>query len=378
MRDRQFIVVSHIWATGPAFQLADYLRERAGEVIFIGHPFPYAPDTRSFLRIWRDGVLVHERKWWPMRGPDWLFYIKDVLLTLWWAGPRARRAVFIGVNNFNAGCGYIMQRLGRVETLVFYTIDYIPRRFSSRWLNRFYHWLDRVAVARSDRVWNLSPVMVTEREKRGVSPLWRSKQITVPVGTVVSKTGGEVAETNPSRVVFMGHLRAGQGVENLLLAMPQVIQAHPAAHLLIIGEGSLGTSLRAMALTLGLQEHVQFTGFVEELKDVLRMLRGASVAVAPYVDDESTYTRFTDPGKPKDYLASGLPVVITKVPHVATEIGVRHCGLVVDDTPAALAGAIIRLLRDQKMRQEFRANALAMAADYTWDQIFDKALASTL
>jgi glycosyltransferase involved in cell wall biosynthesis len=220
--------------------------------------------------------------------------------------------------------------------------------------------------------------MVPEREKAGIASTLRAKQITVPIGTVMIEENDSTLEKNPGLVVFMGHLRPGQGIENLLLAMKRVIQDIPDAQLLIIGGGSLEPSLRALTSTLGLQEQVQFTGFIDQFSDMLRLLRGASVAVAPYVDDESTYTRFTDPGKPKDYLASGLPVVITRVPYVAQEIKARRCGLVVDDTPEGLAKAIVRLLKDKDLRQEFRVNALKMAADYTWDQVFDKALARTL
>lgn len=376
--DRQFIIVSHIYATGPAWQLIDYLRPRAREVLFIGHPFPYAPDTRSFLRVYRNGALVQERLFWRWRGPAILFYLKDVLLTLWWCWPRARRAVLIGIDNLNACTGYVLQHLGKVQTLVFYTIDYIPRRFPNYVLNRLYHWLDRTAVRVADCVWNLSPVMVKEREKRRVPPRYRTKQITVPIGTVTSGEGDPPLEKNPGTVVFMGHLRPGQGVENLLLAMKTVIEQTPEARVLIIGGGSLENPLRKMAAALGIDDYVHFTGFVEKFSDVLRLLRGASVAAAPYVDNESNYTRYTDPGKIKDYLASGLPVVITKVPHVAQEIEKRRCGLVVDNTPEDLAKAIIRLLNNKDLRQEFRANALKMAADYTWDQIFAKALARTL
>jgi glycosyltransferase involved in cell wall biosynthesis len=375
--DRQFIVVSHIYTTGPAFQLTDYLRQRAREVIFIGHPFSYATDTRSFLRIYRQGVLVEERKFWRWRGPDLFFYLKDVLLTFWWVMPRAHQAVFVGIDNLNACTGYLLQRLVLVQTLIFYTIDYIPQRFANFWLNRVYHWLDRTAIKKSHRVWNLSPVMVDEREKRGVAIQYRTKQITVPIGTVMGDINNVKVEKNSHTVVFLGHLRPGQGVDRLLEAIKLVEKVVPSVRTIIIGGGSAEESLRTMAETLGLSQ-VHFTGLVEQFSEVLRLLGQASIAVAPYVDDESTYTRFTDPGKPKDYLACGLPVVITRVPHVAQEIADRRCGLVVDDTPEALADAIIRLLSDNQLRQEFRTNALRMAADYTWDQVFDEAFSRTL
>lgn len=373
----RYIVVSHIYTTGPAFQLVEYLRPKAAEVIFIGHPFSYAKDTRSFLRVYRQGKLIKERYFWKWGGPDLGFYLKDAFLTLWWAHPYAPSAIFVGVDNLNALVGYVLKMLGLVKTLIFYTIDYIPQRFPHNTLNRLYHWMDRTAVRTSDSVWNLSAIMAQERGKRGISPRYLEKQIVVPIGTVMDKDQNNSVKNSSPTIVFMGHVRPGQGVETLLEAMNIVLKKVPAAQLVIIGGGPLVESLKDKAASLGISSHVTFTGFIEKFSDMMKLLRQATVAVAPYVDDEQTFTRYTDPGKPKDYLASGLPVVITKVPQVAWEIAKRRCGLAVDDTPADIAHAIVEVLADKELREEFQRNALLMAADYTWDKVFDRALAQT-
>lgn len=385
VKNSRYIVVSHVYAMGPAFQLVEYLRPRVAEVIFIGHPFPYAKDTRSFLRVYRQGKLIQERFFWQWGGPDLGFYLKDALLTLWWAFPHASSAIYVGVNNLNALVGYVLKILGLVKTLIFYTIDYIPQRFPNPMLNRLYHWMDRTVVRVSDSVWNLSAIMAQERGKRGVAPRYQQKQIVVPIGTVMDsdQTGsdgpplGNVAKSQTPTIVFMGHVRPGQGVETLLEAMNIVLKKVPDAQLVIIGGGPLVEPLKDQAAALKISSHVTFTGFIEKFSDMMKLLRQATVAVAPYVDDEQTFTRYTDPGKPKDYLASGLPVVITKVPQVAWEIDHRRCGLAVDDTPEDIARAIVEVLANKELREEFQRNALLMAADYTWDKVFDRALAQT-
>lgn len=374
---KRFVIVSHIYATGPSFHLVEYLRSRADEVVFIGHPFGYVQDTRSFLRVYRKGELVKNTFFYKWKGPDLLFFLKDFLLTLWWALPRSKGAVFIGVNSFNTLTGYVIKRIVGIQTLIFYTIDYIPQRFPNKTLNRIYHWMDRASVRVSDRVWNLSPVMVSEREKRGVLPQYRSKQITVPVGTVVNTQGSDLSQKNPTTIVFMGHLRSGQGVETLLEAMPIILQQVAGARLLIIGGGPLQKTLENMASVLGIKNQVTFTGFVEKFSDMLAFLHTATVAVAPYVNDSSSYTQYTDPGKPKDYLSCGLPVVITKVPQVALEIQERQCGFAVHDTKEEIAKAITILLQDDALREKFSANARTMAMEYSWENIFNKAFDQT-
>ena len=176
----------------------------------------------------------------------------------------------------------------------------------------------------------------------------------------------------------MGHLRSGQGVDMLIDAMKDVVKKVPRAHLLIVGGGPLEARYKKQVGNLKLKQKVKFTGFIKEFVDVQKFLIDAAVAVAPYVDDSKTYTRYTDPGKPKDYLASGIPVVITKVPQVAFEIEKNQCGIAINYKKEELVDALIKLLKDDKLLILFRKNALRMAKKYEWEKIFDKAFSETL
>ncbi len=374
---RRFVVVTHVYAHGPAFSLEEYLKERVASLVFIGHPFPFARDTRSFMRVYDQGRLTSEKTFRQWRGPDATFYLKDIVVTLRWLLPMRRADYFVGADVLNAFAGVLLQRLGKVQHVVFYTIDYIPRRFPSPLLNSLYHFLDRFVVRTAHRVWNLSPAMAEEREKRGVTRRYRGKQLTVPIGTVMVEPAAD-ARFDRHKIVFLGHLRAGQGVELLLEAMTEVVKSVPQAHVLLIGGGPLEPALKALVARLGLTRHVRFQGFVERSADVQQLLRNACFAVAPYLDTPETFTRYADPGKPKDYLASGLPVVITKVPLVAFEIEAKRCGLAIDATKDDLVRALMLLLTDDDLVREFRRNVPQMAREYAWEKVFDRALRDTV
>ncbi len=379
LKNSTFVIVTHVYATGPAFRLEEYLQKKIKNLIFIGHAFSYTKDTRSFLKIYKNGKLIKETKFRKWKGPELSFYFKDIFLTIWWVLKFAPKVdYFVGVDNLNAFSGHTLKLIGKVRHIIFYTIDYIPNRFENKTLNYIYHFLDRLAVRKSDKVWNLSAIMVKEREKRGVEVNCRDKQIVVPIGTDIPSKILNFKNIDRYKIVFMGHLREGQGVELLLEAMPDVIKKIPKAHFFIIGGGPLGDKYKKIADRKRLTRHVKFSGFVKEYSDVEKLLKDSAVAVAPYVDDDRTYTRYTDPGKPKDYLASGLPVVITKVPQVAYEIEKNKCGIAISDNKKELTEALVKLLTDDKMLSEFRKNALKMAKKYTWDKIFAKALKETL
>lgn len=377
LTNSSFVVVTHVYATGPAFRLEEYLQNRVKNLIFIGHPFSYTKDTRSFLKVYRNGKLIKEIKFIEWKGPELSFYFKDIFLTLWWVLRFSTKAnYYIGVDNLNAFSGFILKLTGKVKHLVFYTIDYVPNRFSNKLLNSIYHYLDRLAVRKSNKVWNLSSIMVIEREKRGVEAKYRNKQIVVPIGTSPVK----LTKINRDRyqIVHMGHLLEKQGIEKLIKVMKDVVLRVPEAHLLVVGGGPLEEKLKKDVIDLKLQKYVEFTGFVKEFSEVEKMLQASTIAVAPYLNSKDTYTRYTDPGKPKDYLANGLPIVITKVPQIAYEIEKSKCGIAINDDKKELTEALVKLLTDDKMLYEFRENALKMAKKYTWDKIFDKALRETL
>jgi glycosyltransferase involved in cell wall biosynthesis len=379
LKTDSFTISTHVYATGPAFRLEEYLRDKVRRLIFIGHPFSFAKDNRSFIRIYKNGKLTREEKFISWKGPELFFYFKDILLTLWWSLRFSTRVdYFVGVDNLNFFSGFILKLIEKARHLIFYTIDYVPNRFENKVLNYIYHFSDRFAVGKSDRVWNLSSIMVDEREKRGVSTRYENKQIVVPVGTSIPEKILPFNEIDKHKIVFMGHLREGQGVELLLDAMPDVVKKVVGAHLLIIGGGFLKDKFEGIARSKKLTQYVKFSGFVKEYSDVELLLCDAAIAVAPYIDDDKAYTRYTDPGKPKDYLASGIPVVITKVPQVAYEVEKNRCGIAIEDNRQELTDALVTLLTDEKMLYEFRENAIKMAKKYTWDKIFDRALRETL
>ena len=110
-KNKTIVIVVHIYAIGSAFKLDEYMRKRAKRVIFIGHPFSYVKDRRSILQVYEKGELVTEKRFASLTAPEVIFYMKDILLTIWWVFQYAPRNVdyYIGVDNLNAFSGYILR-----------------------------------------------------------------------------------------------------------------------------------------------------------------------------------------------------------------------------------------------------------------------------
>lgn len=377
LKKQNGVVVTHVYGTGPSHKLRDYLINRVKNLLFIGHPFSYCKDTSSFFVRYRQGRIIRQRKACPFRFPEILMFFKDIFLTFFWVFFSGEKYDFyVGVNNLNAFVGLVLKKIGKVKKVVFYTIDFVPQRFPNKFLNWFYHQIDSFCVKQSDWIWNLSPVMVEEREKKGISLKYRAKQIEVPIGTDLGVKILPFGEISRYTIAFMGHLRKGQGLKLLIDSLPEIIQEIPQAKLLLMGGGPLEREIRVEVKQKGLEDQVEVTGFIESLDDINKRLAKCALAVAPY--EETAFTRYTDPGKVKSYLAAGLPVVITRVPKVAWKIEREKCGFAVGYNKKDLTSAIVKLLNDEELLKVYKKNALKFAKKYTWDKVFTKAIKESL
>lgn len=372
-------IVSHVYATGPSHSLEDYIKDKVKKLIFIGHPFVFAKDPRSHIRTYTNKNAQKQELFSSLIVSNQILSIvKDFFLTLWWLFPQGKIDLYVGVDGTNAFVGILLKKIGRVNTVVFYTIDYVPDRFPSKILNGFYHFFDTFAVKHADKVWNLSDIMVKEREKKGISVEYRKKQIVVPVGTEIAVKPKPLSKIKRYSVAHMGHLIEKQGVQLFIQSIPDIVKQIPKFHAEIIGGGEYEATLKGLAKDLNVAKYITFHGFIKDHTEVEELLSRCACAIAPYIDSKENYVRYTDPGKVKAYLAVGLPIVITKVPSIADLIHKKKTGFAVKDRPEEVSQAVVNLLKDDKLLEQYRQNAAQMAEEYRWDNIFDKALSSSL
>lgn len=377
LKHMRAVLITHSYGTGPLHALDEFLSPVIGKCLFITHPFAYAKDLRSAAVLHENGKWVKMMRAPRVRFPQMVLYMKDALLTPYFMLRCGRRFdIYIGADPLNALVGLLMQKIGWVKIVVFYTIDYIPHRFENPPLNKLYRWMDKYCVYNCTKTWNLSPVMATEREKIGIRA--EKNQITVPVGTETNVNRLPLEKINKHSIAFLGHLRAGSGIEFFIDALLEIVEQVPDVEMVLIGTGPLEDEIKKKAKAHGLEDHITFTGFVKTQEEIQKIIARCAIGIAPYTDDKKTFTRYTDPGKPKAYLASGLPVVITKVPQVAWEIEKERCGLAINYDKKELVDAVVKLLNDEELLKEYRENAIKFAGKYRWDKIFTDALESTL
>ncbi len=379
LKDKKIVLVTHSLSTGPPQELKVFLYDKVKNLLYISHPFSYCKDIRSSMEFYESGVMVRENFARPIKCPEIVFYIKDVVLTvLYTLRTRIRYDIYIGADNLNAFAGLILRKMGKVNRVIFYTIDYVPKRFKNVLLNKIYHLIDRICCYHCDCVWNISHKISEGRFANGVSKLKSVPQIVVPNGSNFNEIKRlPIEKINRHHIAFMGHLRENQGVELILKAFPDILRRIPLARLQIIGTGPLESGLKELANRIGIGDKINFTGFIKDHSELEALLTSCAIGVAPYVPSPHSFTYFADPGKPKTYLAAGLPVIITNVPSIALEIDAKRAGILIDFDEGQLVKAIETLLTDDVLYKEYRENAIAFGSSFDWNNIFREAFNKT-
>jgi glycosyltransferase involved in cell wall biosynthesis len=378
-----FVILAHRVYPSIVDDFKKYLLDnKCGELWYIIHEFNTLETRRTFVEHYRNGEPVDTHYGLDYRFiPDPYVNIKDFLYSLYWMLFRVPGGVdvFIGLGGFNVLCGTLVQRIKRIKKVLFYTVDYVPLRFENHILNEIYHRIDRFELARADETWNVSPRMSEARQSLRGLPEARYPQHIVPIGLWFDQIPRyDFDEIDKTELIFIGGLFEKQGVQVALRAVPLILEKVPGFKFRIIGTGPYEDVLKKLAEELGISDKVIFEGGIPDQDVANEKLARAALAVAMYDKRIDDFSYFADPGKIKNYLAVGLPVLLTDLPHNAQEIDSKRCGKVLEYSEEALAGAVIELMTDEDLLREYRNNALEYARQFDWNVLLDSNLARLL
>jgi glycosyltransferase involved in cell wall biosynthesis len=353
----------------------NYLASIKADFRFVELPFSFAAMGAARMHTYRAGKLKETVAGHAAKGPDPVLWLRDFCMVVA-QGLRLPQpaALFVGIDNLNALAGVVLKRLGKVQRVAYYVIDYTPRRFGNPLLNAVYHWVDRRAALGADVVWNLSERMREVRRKQGVA---EERNQVVPVGVELHKVRhAPRSKVRTRTLLYMGALMKDKGIQLLIEAMPLIRKKVPSAKLVIMGAGPYEEELKRQIAASPAAGAIEFTGAVEH-KKLLASMSYYGVAVAPYVGEENSYTYWCDPTKPKEYLACGLPLIMTRVPWLWEKVADKRkpMGIAVDYILELLAAAATRLLADQAFYWKCRKNALEFSRAFRWSDIYGQALA---
>ena len=161
------------------------------------------------------------------------------------------------------------------------------------------------------------------------------------------------AREAPGSLLVVGRVERAKGQDVLLDALPAIREAVPEAHIRFVGaDGGTTVLLARRACALGVAEGVSFEG-ARPREGLPPTYRSAAVCLVPSRFEAFPYTCL-------EAMACGRAVVAAQVGGLPEVISDGVDGLLVaPEDPAALAGAVRRLLLDATARRRLGAAARA-------------------
>ena len=196
---------------------------------------------------------------------------------------------------------------------------------------------------------------------RGVN----SQKITViPNGVDIREYESvQVKKFEHPTVVYVGRLVEYKRVEDLLGAIKIVKEQIPEVQCKIIGSGPRENKLKALARELGIDDRVEFLGFIPKRSDVIALMKRSHVFCLPSLVEGFGMVTI-------EALAAGIPYVNSDIPATReiTEGGIG--GLLFEPKNIGdLAEKMMLTLRAQNISETQRLQADRLIRAYEWKRL---------
>lgn len=171
-----------------------------------------------------------------------------------------------------------------------------------------------------------------------------------------------------SYVCFVGNLAPWHGIEYLIQAATAILELCPNVYFLIVGDGIMKDEWMQQAQKLGLRNRFIFAGSVPYVQVPL-YINASDVCVATFIKKKHMKTGGS-PLKIYEYMACEKPIVSSRIPNIEF-IEQQNIGLLVEpENPEELAKAIIKLLKDEKLREKMGKNGRDyVAKEHSWEAV---------
>lgn len=344
------------------------------QVTQIEYPFANSRDKYAYVvSSQKKGKFI--KKYKVVRNPEWLSYIAHpIFFSFIFLKSINRYELGIAFENLSFLVMFFLKKLGFIKSLIYYSVDYVPRRFENNFLNFIYHSLDRFAVYNSDANWVVAKEQVKARNKNGIDLKKSAPFEIVPIGFRSKDIKiRPISKIDFYSLMFCGTLRESAGPEIIVKALPKIAEKFPKIRLTLIGKGDKKPLLQ-LAKELKVLHKVKFLQNLDNHNKLTKILTKGSIGLAPYAPVANSISYNSDPGKIKLYLLCGLPVITTSIATSHKLISQANAGRVVQYKEDKFAEEVIFMLSDKRRYAEMKSSAIELGKNFDSDKNFFNAL----
>lgn len=170
-----------------------------------------------------------------------------------------------------------------------------------------------------------------------------------------------VGKADAPTLLYVGRLRRYKGVDWVMRTLRSVREQVPGLRFEVIGDGPHGPALMEQAAKLGLDDAVEFLGFVPAAEKVRRMQR--AWAVVQPSPKEGWGLTVVEAG------ACGTAVVAADSPGLRDSVRPDETGLLVPyGDEALMTAALVRVMTDAPLRERLAARGVEWAGGFRWEE----------
>ncbi|MEO0867202.1 MAG: glycosyltransferase family 4 protein, partial [Cyanobacteria bacterium J06642_11] len=179
-----------------------------------------------------------------------------------------------------------------------------------------------------------------------------------------NKKSAEASVDNKVKLLYVGRLVPYKGADMILDALDQLdASVKEKIHLTVVGKGSEEESLAAQVKRLNLEEHVHFTGYVEQW-ETLEYYQNSDIFCFPSVREFGGAVVL-------EAMANALPCVVVDNggigEYVTEKTGFKISPISREFVVKKMALYITQLVNDHVMRHDMAYESLQRAREFTWD-----------
>jgi glycosyltransferase involved in cell wall biosynthesis len=253
--------------------------------------------------------------------------------------------------------------------IILNVLDHMPEAFAEKFKVSPNHFtvklirlIERASLRWADHV--IAPDGVHQRDilqRRGVPSNKISEVLNVPDERVFGCRSSAYHEHSHFQVITHGSLLEWYGIQTLIGAIPLLTREIPQLEVKIVGDGEYRPQLEKLAQSLEVDDHVEFTGWVE-FKDVPTLINGADVGVVAVTAKGNP----TMPCKLLEYLALGKPTVVSALESIRAYLDNNSVMFFEPGSERDLARCLLELYRDPIRRASLAEGASAIYEKYRW------------
>jgi glycosyltransferase involved in cell wall biosynthesis len=275
--------------------------------------------------------------------------------------------------DFLIAAAVIPKLLGRGVVLDIH--DLSPHMFEARFehmrfaglASRILRVVERGACALADRVVTVHGPYRDELVAHGVSPGKIAVVMNSPAPETIAlarSAGSNEPAEETFLVAYHGTITHWYGVDLLVEAIAKLDARIPKLRGLIIGEGDALASARRLAADYAVDQKIEFSGVYIAGAEALRRVAAASCGVIP--NRPSSLNRFALSSKLLEYVALGVPVVVSRLETLAAHFGADEVTFFEPNDAESLAEAIAWVAEHPAEAQAKSERAQRRAEDYSW------------